>query len=179
MACSQYTIKGLAKGCKDSLGGIKKVWVTVNTNIPAVNCSTGTNGEISHIDTSVATTFKPFEFFKNTGSMTTTANISDTAGTSFTTELSLQFMKMETAKRIEMMGLCMDETNVIVKDSNNKYWYLGWSEPVSNSAATGVTGTAATDLNGYTVNLKDDSTEFPKEILDSSFITALEAIIIA
>jgi len=78
-----------------------------------------------------------------------------------------------------MMGLCMDETNVVVKDSNGKYWYLGWDEPVSNSAATGVTGTAATDLNGYTVTLKDDSTQFPREIADSSFIAAIEAIVIA
>lgn len=178
MACTQYPISGLNKGCRDSLGGVTKVWVSTNTNIPTVNTSTGTNGEITHIDSSVAGSFKPFEFFKNTGSMTSTANVADTAGTSFTTEVNLQFMKMETAKRIEVMGLLFDETCVIVKDSNKKYWMLGWDEPVQGSAGTGVSGTASTDLNGYTVTLKDDSRELPREILDTDFIADLEAIVL-
>lgn len=179
MACTQYTISGIAKGCRDSLGGIVKVWVSTNINIPSVNASLGTSGEITHIDSSVASSFKPFEFFKNTGSMTTNANVSDTAGTSFTTEVNLQFMKMETAKRIEVMGLMFEETCVIVKDSNKKYWMLGWDEPVQGSAGTGASGTTATDLNGYTVVLKDDSRELPREVLDTEFISDLEAIVIA
>lgn len=130
MACTQYQISGLNRGCRDSLGGIVKVWVSTNTNIPSVNASLGTNGEISHIDSSVSSSFKPFEFFKNTGSITTNANVADNAGTSFSTEVNLQFMKMETAKRIEVLGLMFDETVVIVKDANKKYWFLGWDEPV-------------------------------------------------
>lgn len=179
MACTQYQISGLTRGCKDSLGSIVKVWVSTNTNIPTVNTSLGTNGEISHIDSSVASSFKPFEFFKNTGSMTSSANVADNAGTSFTTEVNLQFLKMETAKRIEVMGLMFDETVAIVKDANKKYWFLGWDEPVQGSAASAVSGTSSQDLNGYQVTLKDDSRELPREVLDADFIADLEAIVIA
>lgn len=180
MSCSKYTISGLSKGCRDSLGGVVKCWVSTDLNIPTVNASIGADGSFTHIDTSIATytEFKPFEFFKNTGSMTTTANISETAGTSFSTELSLQFMKADAAKRLEFMGLVMDETVVIVKDANKKYWLLGENEGVAASAGTVVSGTAAADLNGYTITLKDDSLEAPREIKDSSFLAALESIVI-
>lgn len=181
MSCVNFPISGLNKGCRDSKGGIVKVWVTTDTNIPTVNCSLGTNGEISHIDTSIATAsvWKPYEFFKHTGSMTSTLNYSETAGSSYSTELNLQFMKMEAAKRIEVQGLMMNETNVIVKDANKQYHYLGWDESCEGTAGTGVTGTNSTDLNGYTVTITDDSMELPRVITDEDFITALEAITIA
>lgn len=178
MSCNLYTLKGIARGCKDSLGGIVKVWVAgdYDTARNAVKDGEGTVG----IDkTAIPANFKVFNFFKNTGSMTSTLNVSENAGSSFSTELALVFMKQETAKRLEMMGLFMGQALAVVKDANGKYWLLGYDNPVEASAGTAQSGTASTDLNGYNITLRDDSRELPFEITDAETIAALEAITIA
>ena len=71
---------------------------------------------------------------------------------------------METSKRLEIMALCLEDVNVMVLDWHGKYWYLGYDYPVTATAAIAVTGTAATDLNGYNVTLSDTSAEFPYEV---------------
>lgn len=178
MAC-EYTLKGIARGCKDSRGGITKVWISGDYDKvkKLVSLNDESNPEYAKI-TSVED-FKVFNFFKNTGSMTSTLQTSDNAGASFQTEVALTFMKMETSKRLEVLGLLLGQSMVIVKDGNNKYWLLGFDAPVEGSAGTGVTGTAATDLNGYTVTLLDESAVLPYEITDADTIAALEAITIA
>lgn len=165
MACTNFTLKGIARGCKDSIGGIVKVWVnsdydTAKSSVALVEPD-GTQAKVTTPDTKG---WKVFNFFKNTGSMTSTLNVSDTAGSSFTTEVSLTFMKQDSAKRLEMLGLLLGQCMVIVKDANGKYWVLGWDAPVEASAGTAVSGTASTDLNGYTVTLKDDSKLLPLEV---------------
>jgi hypothetical protein len=62
------------------------------------------------------------------------------------------------------MALCLEDVEVVALDYNGKYWYLGYDYPVSATAATAQTGTAATDLNGYNVTLSDTSAEFPYEV---------------
>lgn len=166
MSCTQYSLKGIARGCKDSIGGIVKVWVNADydTAKGSVALVEGVDANQVKVTTPDVKGWKVFNFFKNTGSMTSTLNVSDTAGSSFTTEVSLTFMKQDSAKRLEMLGLLLGQCMVIVKDANGKYWVLGWDSPVEASAGTAVTGTASTDLNGFTVTLKDDSKLLPYEV---------------
>lgn len=173
MACSSYTLSGLALGCKDSIGGIKKAWFAP-TGV-SVSVSQG----VLNIDSEDIENFKVYNFRKATGSMTSTLNTSETSGNSFTTEVTLQFLKQETAKRVEIMGLLMNEMVGVVKDGNGKYWYLGYDYPIEATAGTAETGTAMTDLNGYNITITDNSVELPYEITDSATIAALEAIEVA
>ena len=62
------------------------------------------------------------------------------------------------------MALCMDEVAVIVLDNNGKYWFLGYDNPVTATAATGQSGTAFGDFGGYNVELTDNSKELPYEV---------------
>lgn len=177
MACTQYSLKGIARGCKDSVAGIVKVWVnadyeTAKSSVVLVE----PEGNQAKITTPAEKGWKVFNFFKNTGSMTSTLNVSDNAGSSFTTELNLTFMKQDSAKRLEMLGLLLGQCMAIVKDANGKYWLLGWDSPVEASAGTAVTGTASTELNGYTVTLKDDSKLLPYEVVQGS--EDLESIVV-
>lgn len=166
MACTQYSLKGIARGCKDSIGGIVKVWVNsdYDTAKSSVALVEGVDANQAKVTTPAEKGWKVFNFFKNTGSMTSTLNVSESAGSTFTTEVSLTFMKQDSAKRLEMLGLLLGQCMVIVKDANGKYWVLGWDSPVEASAGTAVSGTASTDLNGYTVTLKDDSKLLPYEV---------------
>lgn len=97
--------------------------------------------------------------------MTSTLTVDETAGTNYvTTEVSLVFTKMDTAKRIEVAGMAIGQLAVVVLDSNGHYWYVGYDDYVSSSAGTGQTGTAKSDSNAYNITLSADSESYPYEI---------------
>jgi hypothetical protein len=164
MACKSFALSGVTVPCKDNVGGIKEVYIIKTGEVLEKTLNTE-KSQIAEITTATETKFKTYKFRKGTGSMTSTASSDEAIGNfSVKTDLALQFSKMETSKRLEIMALCLEDVEVMVLDWNGKYWYLGFDFPVTATAATGVTGTNGTDLNGYTVTLTDNSTEFPYEV---------------
>lgn len=164
MAYCNQTLAGIQLDCAASLGGIKAVYIANYGDVTSVEVDDA-NGLITGITMAEGATFKGYQFRKQTGSMTSTLNVDETAGINYvSTELSLVFTKMETAKRIEMSALALGQLAVIVLDSNGKYWYLGKDDYVSSTAGGGATGTAKGDQNAYTLTLTDESDTFPYEI---------------
>lgn len=164
MACKSFSLSGIALPCKDNMGGIKEVYITKAGDVTAITLNTEAS-QIATITTADEAKFKTYKFRKGTANMTSTATSDEQIGNfAVTTELALQFSKMETSKRLEIMALCLEDVVAIVHDFNGKYWYLGYDAPVTATTATAQTGTQATDLNGYNVTLSDTSAEFPYEI---------------
>ena len=164
MAYCNQTLAGITLDCTNSLGGIKTVYIANYGDVDG-QPTVGEDGMITGITMSGDTKFKPYQFRKQTGSMTSTLTVDETAGVNYvSTELSLVFTKMETAKRVEMSALAIGQLAVIVEDSNNKYWYLGYDDYVSATAGGGNTGTAKGDGNNYTLTLRDESDTYPYEI---------------
>lgn len=164
MACKSFALSGIAMGCKNLLGGLKEVYIIKSADVTGVELNTE-KSQIATIETATDAKFKTYKFRKNTASMTSTASSDDTIGNfSVTTELNLQFSKLETSKRLEIMALCLEDVAVVALDWNGKYWYLGHEFPVTATAATAQTGTASTDLNGYNITLTDTASEFPFEV---------------
>lgn len=162
MACSSIVLAGINTGCKDNMGGIKEVYIVKKDSITEVALTENQISAITMADTAKWSTYK---FRKGTSQFTSTMTTDDAAGTmSFETVLALQFSKQDTAKRLEIMALCMDEVAVIVLDNNGKYWFLGYDNPVTATAATGQSGTAFGDFGGYNVELTDNSKELPYEV---------------
>ena len=169
MACNQ-TLSGLVKDCSPSMGGITEVLLANREDVSAVTADTG---KITEITMASSAKFKRYSFARNTGSMTSTYTIDQASGVRYvTTDLLLQFNRMETAKRVEISALAVNDLVAIVKDANGIYWYLGYDEPVNASAGDGQTGTARGDANRYTITLQDNSKEMPMEV-DSTIIPAL------
>ena len=169
MACNQV-LNGLARDCQPSMGGIVEALAINKEYIDAVITE---EGVVSEISLSGEEKFKAFHFARNTGSMTSTYTIDPATGVRFvTTDLALQFNRMETAKRVEITALAQNELALIVKDANGKYWLLGKDEPVRATAGDGLTGTARADRNGYSITLQDNSHEMPYEV-DESIIAEL------
>jgi len=171
MACSSITLAGINTGCKDNMGGIKEVYIIKKDYIESVTLTSNAISAItvSVVDPTAATPedqpWSTYKFRKGTSQFTSTMTTDDAAGTmSFETVLALQFSKQETSKRLEIMALCMDDVAVIVLDNNGKYWYLGYDQPVTATAATAQTGTAFGDFGGYNVELTDNSKELPYEV---------------
>lgn len=164
MACKSFALSGIALPCKDNMGGIKEVYITKSSDISGIELNTE-KSQVSTITMAEGAKFKTYKFRKGTANMTSTAASDEAIGNfSVTTELALQFSKMETSKRLEIMALCLEDVVAVALDFNGKYWLMGYDFPVSATAATAQTGTATTDLNGYNITLTDTSAEFPFEI---------------
>lgn len=171
MPCTQ-TLSGLVKDCAANMGGIVEVLIANHADVSSVAVSDGMIGTITMAQSAK---FKRYNFAKNTGSLTSTYTLDPASGVKYvTTDLLLQFNRMETAKRVEITALALGDLAIIVKDANGKYWYLGKDEPVNASAGDGQTGTARGDANRYTITLQDESQEMPYEV-DSSIVEALVA----
>jgi hypothetical protein len=152
------------------MGGILEVLIANADDVTGVTLS---EGIISTISMATTAKFKRYTFPKNTGSLTSTYNIDRASGVQYvSSELLLQFNRMETQKRVEITALALGDLVCIVKDANGKYWYLGKDEPVNASASDGQTGTARGDANRYTITLLDESKEMPYEV-DASIVDAL------
>lgn len=171
MSCIQ-TLSGLTRDCAANMGGILEVMIANADDVSSVAI---TDGIITTISMAASAKFKKYLFAKNTGNLTSTYNLDPASGVRYvTSELLLQFNRMETAKRVEITALALGDLVVIVKDANGKYWYLGKDEPVNASASDAQTGTARGDANRYTITLQDNSLEMPYEV-DSSIVDALAA----
>lgn len=169
MSCNQ-TLSGLVKDCSPSMGGILEVLLANRDDIASVQAETG---KISGITMEASAKFKKYTFARNTGSMTSTYAIDQASGVKYvTTDLVLQFNRMETTKRVEITALSVNDLVAIVKDANGVYWYLGYDEPVNASAGDGQTGTARGDANRYSITLQDISKEMPMEV-DASIVEGL------
>ena len=186
MAYCNQTLSGITLDCSHSLGGIKTVYIANYNDVTDIqyNASTGTTtgttstgvtgnttgvtytgDTITGLTMASGATFQPYQFRKQTGSMTSTLTVDETAGVNYvSTELSLVFTKMETAKRIELSALSIGQLAVIVEDSNGVFWYLGKDDYVSATAGGAQTGTAKGDGNNYTLTLRDESDTYPYEI---------------
>ena len=173
MSCSLNTLAGIAGACESNQGGIIEVYINHFDQIDEV---TVTSDKISAIALkSSGEKFHKYNFKRNTGSLTSTYTIDPANGVNFvTSDLTLVFAKQDTVKRIEISALALDDLVVIVKDANQKYWYLGYNEPVQASAATAQTGTARTDGNSYTITLQDTSLTLPYEVDAAAIASLLE-----
>ena len=114
MSCIQ-TLSGLAKDCSPSMGGIVEVYIA---NFGDVTAKTITDGKISAITMASSATFKSYAFPKNTGSLKSTYNVADGGNKYVSSDLVLQFSRMETAKRVEITALAVSDLAIIVKDAN-------------------------------------------------------------
>ena len=169
MSCNQ-TLSGLVKDCSPSMGGILEVLLANREDVASVEAVTG---KISGITMEASAKFKKYTFARNTGSLTSTYTIDQASGVKYvTTDLVLQFNRMETTKRVEITALSVNDLVAIVKDANGVYWYLGYDEPVNASAGDGQTGTARGDANRYSITLQDISKEMPMEV-DASTIEGI------
>ena len=163
MSCSSITLNGIGVGCKDNLGSIKEVYVIKKDDV--VGAPTVTDGIITEIELKDSAKFSTYKFRKGTSSMSTSMETDEQAGTmAFTTDVSLQFSKLQTSTRLELMALAIDELVTIVLDGNGKYWFLGYDFPVTVTSMTANSGVNFNEFQGYTITLQDTSRELPFEV---------------
>lgn len=173
MSCSLTT--GYALGCRDSVGGIKQIFVqafnaTGSVNVNATNTVTGFTGYS-------ASGFFEYDLTKATSSMTETLNASVENGSIFyAPEVTFTINKLQVAVRNELRLLARGRLLVIVQDNNSRYWVLGSANGMEATAGTAGTGTAFGDRNGYELTLSGMEPDPMLLIQSTTFSAAAQQI---
>lgn len=165
-SCVPVTLTGIDGKCQTAVGGIKRILIAEKDNVKAeLNKEEGVITAFTLADDA---NWYEWTFRKNTGSLSTSIASDPAIGTSsVTTELNLQFTKMEKTKRLEIQSAINANSVVIVElqdkdlDDNNIAVFLGYDNEVNVTAANMQSGTAQGDLNGFTLTLQDISNELP------------------
>lgn len=156
--------------CKDSLGGIKTLWLINHANVTAL---TEASGIVSAITKAAGKVFYKYELVKNTGALTETITASVENGTVFyAQELSIVLNKLQANTRNEILLLAQSTLMAVVQDANDKYWLLGRVQGVDVTGGTAATGTAQGDRNGYALTFTGSEKQLAPEV-NSGIIAGL------
>lgn len=143
MACALTA--GYTLACKDSVGGLKKVYID---NFEDVDYGAETAGVIS----TATGGFFEYELPMNTAQFTETVTSSIENGTTFyQTELSIVLPKLTATMRNQLKLLAQAKLAVIAEDRNGAKWVMGLENGAYLTTGTSATGTAMGDLNGMTL----------------------------
>lgn len=160
MSCTQ-TISGLARSCDANRGGLKKVYIAPYDEGLTLTITTGAISALSQ--SASAPKFKAFNFRAGAASLTKTSQIDAVSGTTvIQSQLVMNFGKMDSTKRTEIMALLQGQVQVIAVDNNGTAWFLGYDTPVvAIGSQNGQTGAAGTEANQYSITLQDESGVLP------------------
>ena len=157
MACD--LTRGRLIDCKDTIGGLKAIYIAKGyaNNIETV--STIANTEMtaggfatwSSASGSATTVFK-YDLIPNLSSLSVTINSDNANGTTFFTQaLSVTLQKIDHDMTNELRLMAYSRSQIFVQDSNDNVFLLGIVAGCHVSGGTVITGTAKGDLNGYTI----------------------------
>ena len=147
MACDLTLVRGIK--CKDSVGGIDRVYFINNGDLGAI---TLTGDAIS----AIAGSQHAYEYVvKNDACTLTSAGTSDinTGVSMFETTLELTFPNLTVADHKELKLLLWGQPHVIVKDKNSNFFMVGTEFGTDVMAMNVQTGGAMGDMSGYTLTL--------------------------
>ena len=152
--------KGRLELCKDSIGGIRKVFF--------MNAGDGVIVESAEdiiTDLGIVTVYK-YET-KDTSNFEETINSSRETGTTFWEQVvNLTIKKMDAVTRKELKLMAYGNPYVFVQDNNNNVLLLGRIFGMEVTGGTVTSGTAMGDLSGYTMVLTGRESE------PANFLTA-------
>lgn len=170
MAC-QLT-NGIAKDCKDGVGGNSIMYIANHELITAV--VEDASGTITGL-TATGTPFFTFEARKESITTETQIVTSDENGTTyFESTIVYPTLKRDETKRLQVLLLAKATTAIIVKDNNGIYWYFGKDNGAELSEGVGASGKAFADKNGYDLTFMAKESVLPMEI-DLAAFSALIA----
>lgn len=148
---------GYALGCRDSLGGVKRVYIG--------NFSSGATYTFDSNETIVGfggatVSYFTFEQEIETGEFNQTGAYSIENGTVFfDQQLSLMFHKNDSTLRNQLLVLSQANMSVIVEDQRGEYWLMGIENGVRAINGAMNTGRLYGDMNGVTITLQGKEKE--------------------
>ena len=148
MACT-LTLAGRGVGCKDALGGIKRIYIAAWSEGLWEDIASGAVAGVT-----AATTFYTYDMNRGSGSLNQTITASIENGTVFYDQaLTANFSKLAAADITELTNITKGRMAVMVEDNNGNWFVMGHGRGVEASGGVVQTGTASGDLNGFTIEM--------------------------
>ena len=170
-SCLTATLTAIDARCEGSVGGIKEIYVIGSDDVASVEVSTTDNPDEKITAITLSGTDKLFQkwlFRPNTSSYTSTRSGDLTTGNStVTTDVALQFSKAEAGKRLAIQSAINAGCVIIIKDMYGQYLLLGKAadgegrQEVYITDAVMQSGTANSDLSGFTLTFEEIASTFP------------------
>lgn len=148
--------KGRLEPCKDSVGGLKSLYFINFGDVASVTkLDTEGNEDVIDTITPLALTADAYRYdIKGASSFTQNIQSSrDTGTTAFEQVIEVTLKKLSIQDHKELKFLAYGRPQVIVEDYNGNLFYAGLEHGMEVTGGTVVTGTAMSDLSGYTLTL--------------------------
>lgn len=157
--------------CRDSIGGIKSIYLIELGNVSGVTSSAGL---ISVIGKANNARFWKYNLTRATADAMEEIQISEENGTVFYNQtVNIVLNKLQATTRNEIVLLAQNRLAAVVEDRNGKYWYYGKGEGLLLNGGKATTGKAFGDRNGYELTFAGSEVALALEV-NSSVITGLE-----
>jgi len=178
-SCGTFSLISIDGRCDTYTGGIKEIYIAPVDDVTSITIDSTTNPNelITEITMASEKKFQKWLFRPNTGSYTSTGSDSTAGNVSFTTEVSLQFNKAEAQKRIAIQAAINAGCVIIIKDMYGKYLLLGKEadgfpsrNPAYITSSVMQSGTANTDLSGFTLTFQEVAGSMP-HFIDETKVT--------
>ena len=155
---------GRLVSCKDTLGGIKTIFIgKAYANNAVTNSGFVADGtdelqintmgfeNWSSAESNVMTLYR-YELRPNLSSMTVNVTANKDNGTTFYTQtLSVTLQKLDAAMNNELKLIGYARPQIFILDTNDNLWMMGATNGCDLTGGTIITGTAMGDMQGYTM----------------------------
>jgi len=150
---------GYTLGCRDSIGGVKGVYIATFDPVASYSIIVGEIGNYATATTPIPVHYK-YDQFTEAASFAQTGNFSLENGSVFyDQQLTLMFHKQDTTLRNRLVLLAQGRLSLIVEDQNGNYWLMGKENGVYAVSADMQSGKAFGDMNGVTLTLQGKERE--------------------
>lgn len=170
MSC--YISSGVALGCSDGIGGIKKIYIVGGATGEVTGFTYNASGAITGATSAASTTLYGFELKRNTSSLSQNTTKSFENGTIFWEQvLTAILFKYDQDKRNQLLILGQnDQLQIIAIDQNDVQYMLGQVNGMYLSGGSAATGTAFGDRNGFELIFTGQEAE-PARVIDGALAT--------
>jgi len=172
---------GYTKGCRDNIGGIKKLYLANLSNIDSASpvlCAVGTpidEGTVDSITMVASKYFWEIELTKDNGNFEVTVNINpETGNVTYVPTMNFTLPKMDVNTRNLLNNITREDIVAIAEDNLGNTWILGEEYGLVATTATASSGKAKADLNGWTVALVGEERFEPRYVADDVIDSVLQ-----
>ena len=165
MSCN-FTLNGNTLDCTNH-GGIKEIGIIPTEEVLTVTPTTSGSvvDEVTAVTFVEGKKFKKYAFRKGNANFVSNLEKDEASNTSgIKTDVTLQLNHMSNQLRREMTQLVGGAFYVVVKDNNDKNWFIGFDSYASATTGSGQTGAARTEGNFYSIVLSAETNEYPLTI---------------
>jgi hypothetical protein len=157
-------VAGYALDCKDTVGGIKNLYITEQANITAI--TENASGYVTAITLSAGKKYFKYAL-EPRGANSTTNNIqTDPAiGTvAYEQTIAATFLKMAYETQFKLQQIIKNRCSILVEMKSGQFFIFGSSFGMECTGGTGTSGAALNEFNGYSLTWAGMEKTFSQEV---------------